>query len=44
MKGQYFGKRYLVHTNKWSTGYLKPEGKLLKEELDLLELEDVKDT
>lgn len=42
VKGQYFGKRSLVHTNKWSTGYLKPEGKLLKEELDLLELEDVK--
>ena len=29
------------HTNKWSTGYLKPR-KLLKEELDLLELEDIK--
>ena len=42
VKGQYFGKRSLVHTNKWSTGYLKPQGKLLKEELDLLELEDIK--
>jgi len=41
-EGQYFGKRSLVHTKKWSTGYLKPEGKLLKEELDLLTLEDVK--
>ena len=41
-EGQYFGKRSLVHTKKWSTGYLKPEGKLLKEELDLLSLEDVK--
>jgi len=40
--GQYFGKRSLVHTKKWSTGYLKPEGKLLKEELDLLSLEEVK--
>ena len=35
-KGQYFSKRSLVHTNKWSTGYLKPEGKLLKEKLDKL--------
>ena len=42
VQGQYFGKRALVHTNKWSTGYLKPQGKLLKEELDLLELEDIK--
>ena len=42
VKGQYFSKRSLVHTNKWSTGYLKPQGKLLKEELDLLELEDIK--
>ena len=33
-EGQYFGKRSLVHTKKWSTGYLKPEGKLLKEELE----------
>jgi len=40
--GQYFGKRSLVHTKKWSTGYLKPAGKLLKEELDLLSLEDIK--
>ena len=42
VNGQYFGKRSLVHTNKWSTGYLKPEGKLLKEELDLLDVEDIK--
>ena len=40
-EGQYFGKRSLVHTKKWSTGYLKPEGKLLKEELDLISLKDV---
>jgi hypothetical protein len=42
-EGQYFGKRSLVHTKKWSTGYLKPEGKLLKEDLDLKSLEDIKD-
>jgi len=42
-EGQYFGKRSLVHTKKWSTGYLKPEGKLLKEELDLKSLEDIKE-
>ena len=41
VKGQYFSKRSLVHTNKWSTGYLKPQVQLLKE-LDLLELEDKK--
>jgi len=40
-EGQYFGKRSLVHTKKWSTGYLKPEGKLLKEELDLKSLDDI---
>ena len=42
-EGQYFGKRSLVHTKKWSTGYLKPEGKLLKEELDLKSLKDIKE-
>ena len=30
VKGQYFSKRAVVHTKKWSTGYLKPEGKILK--------------
>jgi hypothetical protein len=40
-EGQYFSKRSVVHTKKWSTGYLKPEGKLLKEELELLTLEEV---
>ena len=30
VKGQYFSKRSLVHTNKWSTGYLKPQGKIVK--------------
>lgn len=42
VKGQYFSKRAVVHTKKWSTGYLKPEGKILKEELELLCFEDVK--
>ena len=42
VKGQYFSKRAVVHTKKWSTGYLKPDGKSLKEELELLSLEDVK--
>ena len=41
-ESQYFSKRSIVHTKKWSTGYLKPAGKLLKEELDLLTIEDVK--
>jgi len=42
VKGQYFSKRAVVHTKKWSTGYLKPEGKILKEELELLDFENVK--
>lgn len=42
VKGQYFGKRAVVHTKKWSTGYLKPDGKVLKEELELLDFENVK--
>ena len=41
-EGQYFSKRSLVHTSKWSTGYLKPDGKKLKEELDELLLDDIK--
>lgn len=32
-KGQYFSKRDLVNTKKWSTGYLKPDGQKLKQEL-----------
>jgi hypothetical protein len=32
-KGQYFSKRELVNTKKWSTGYLKPDGVKLKHEL-----------
>ena len=35
-------KELVVHTKKWSTGYLKPEGKILKEELELLDFENVK--
>lgn len=42
-KGQYFSKRALVHTNKWSTGYLKPEGKQLNDQLQLLSIDDIKD-
>ena len=41
-EGQYFGKRAVVHTKKWSTGYLKPAGKILKEELEVFDLEEVK--
>ncbi len=41
-EGQYFSKRSLINTKKWSTGYLKPAGKLLKEELDLLNYDDIK--
>ena len=39
---QYWGKRNLVKTNKWSTGYLTPTGNQLKEELDNLSLEEFK--
>jgi hypothetical protein len=41
-EGQYFGKRAVVHTKKWSTGYLKPAVKILKEELELFDIEEVK--
>ena len=41
-EGQYFGKRAVVHTKKWSTGYLKPAGKILKEELEVFDFEEVK--
>tara|TARA_B100002051_G_C16727933_1_gene636399 strand:+ start:814 stop:1962 length:1149 start_codon:yes stop_codon:yes gene_type:complete len=33
VNGQYFSKRELVNTNKWSTGYLKPDGKKMKQDL-----------
>ena len=41
-KSQYWSKRTIVNTNKWSTGYLTPEGNLMKEELDLLSNEEIK--
>ena len=36
------GVRELYNTNKWSTGYLTPEGNLMKDELDLLSDEEIK--
>ncbi len=42
VNSQYWSKRNLVKTNKWSTGYLTPKGNLLKEELDKLLIEDLK--
>tara|TARA_B100001093_G_C26782577_1_gene995281 strand:- start:549 stop:1736 length:1188 start_codon:yes stop_codon:yes gene_type:complete len=39
---QYWSKRNLVKTKKWSTGYLTPKGNLLKEELDKLSIDDLK--
>ena len=41
--GVYWKKRNIVNTGKWSTGYLTPDGNKLKEELDLLTLEELKD-
>ena len=41
-KSQYWSKRTIVNTNKWSTGYLTPEGNLMKDELDLLSDEEIK--
>ena len=41
-KSQYWSKRTIVNTNKWSTGYLTPEGNLMKEELELLSFDDLK--
>ena len=32
----YWKKRNLVKTSKWSTGYLTPEGNILKEELNTI--------
>ena len=39
---QYWSKRNLVKTNKWSTGYLTPEGNKLKEILDKYSMGDLK--
>lgn len=41
-KSQYWSKRTIVNTGKWSTGYLTPEGNLMKDELDLLSNEEIK--
>jgi hypothetical protein len=39
----YWKKRNIVNTSKWSTGYLNPNGNNLKEELDVLTLEEIKE-
>jgi hypothetical protein len=41
-KSQYWSKRTIVNTGKWSTGYLTPEGNLMKDELDLLSKTELK--
>tara|TARA_B110000495_G_C22983116_1_gene578151 strand:+ start:92 stop:1267 length:1176 start_codon:yes stop_codon:yes gene_type:complete len=38
----YWKKRTIVNTKKWSTGYLKPDGNKLKDELQKLSLEEIK--
>ena len=40
-EGQYFSKRDLVNTKKWSTGYLKPDGMKLKHELSTKTTEEL---
>ena len=40
-EGTYWKKRTIVNTNKWSTGYLTPEGNKMKEDLDNLSLEEL---
>jgi hypothetical protein len=39
----YWKKRNLTGAKKWSTGYLNPVGNALKEEYDLLELQELRD-
>jgi hypothetical protein len=39
----YWKKRNIVNTSKWSTGYLNPPGNKMKEELDLLEYDEIKE-
>ena len=39
----YWKKRNLVKTSKWSTGYLTPEGNILKEELEKLSISDLQE-
>ena len=38
---QYWKKRDLVKTKKWSTGYLTPKGNIMKSEYDKLSLEEL---
>ena len=40
---QYWSKRNLIKTSKWSTGYLTPSGNILKEELDKLSFDSLKE-
>ena len=42
-ESQYWSKRNLVKTSKWSTSYLTPKGNKLKEELDKLTDEEIKE-
>jgi hypothetical protein len=42
-EGTYWKKRNIVHTKKWSTGYLTPKGNELKKELDLLNLSELQE-
>lgn len=41
-ESQYWKKRDLIKTNKWSTGYLTPKGNEMKKEFDQLSLEELK--
>jgi hypothetical protein len=41
-EGTYWKKRTIVNTNKWSTGYLTPQGNKIKENLDKLSHEELK--
>ena len=40
-ESDYWKKRNLVKTSKWSTGYLTPQGNVLKEEYDKLPFEEL---
>ena len=42
-EGIYWKKRNIVNTSKWSTGYLNPEGNKMKEELDQLDIANLKE-
>jgi hypothetical protein len=42
-QGTYWKKRTIINTNKWSTGYLKPEGNKMKDELDKLSIGELQD-